>query len=86
MFGRFSGVISEFVVVVRAAGEFVVAVRVVGKFAVVVSTVDPYLVENTIFGEDTFSRRSVITSGFNRFLCRILCPSLRPQFVGLVKE
>ena len=97
MFDSFSGIISEFVVVVlrvvdefvvvvRATGEFVIVVGVVGKFAVVVSTVDPYLVENTTFGGDTFSRRSVITSGFNRFLCRTLCPGLRPQFVDLLKE
>ena len=64
MFDPFSGVIGEFVVVVvvvvRVADKFIVVVGefvVVGKFAVVVSTV-----ENTIFGGDTFSRRSVITS------------------------
>ena len=78
-------VAGEFVVVVRVAGEFVVAVRVVCKFAIVVSAVDPYLAENTIFGGDTLSRQSVITSGFNRFLCRTLRPGLLPQFVGLVE-
>ena len=72
MFDPFSGVICEFVVVVvvRVADEFIVVVGefvVVGKFAVVVSTV-----ENTIFGGDTFSRRLVITSGFNRFLSNIM--------------
>ena len=78
MFDPFFGVIGEFVVVVvvvvRVAEKFIVVVGefvVVGKFAVVVSTV-----ENTIFGGDTFSRRSVITSGFNRFLCGTLCPGL----------